>query len=330
MSDPIYIKSDPLYDSNKYMGYFIIGLRGSGKSALVEKYAEKFYCDGRIVVDLWGASGRENLFWGVKGKTQYPCLIVHSPFVDVEIPKGQGKWYAAVSGDESVESIIKRAVLEKRVVCFDQNSYQGFEEECYKKVAEFLSELPRVNMDVVDGRMVVLVREASNLLFAHLKVNDYCKFTRAPFLSLIRESRHNRISFIIDSQRYKDVYSGVRENTDVLLIKRTPVTTLPDDMSWLPKKIKYLRRKAPFRFRYSLFPKLGELKPEEYYAVFPSTNIVKLNFDLPGFYHKREEDNFSRKTGILFKSNGRKPVNNVCRREDGVILFWFQLTQLRE
>ena len=61
------------------------GMRGSGKSALVNHTVERMYNEGFLVLHVWGARSLENLYWSINKncKTNYSKLrIIVNAFYD--------------------------------------------------------------------------------------------------------------------------------------------------------------------------------------------------------------------------------------------------------
>jgi hypothetical protein len=280
---------------NKYHGVAACGQRGFGKSGFVEWAAEQFAKKGRLMLDLFDAGDFENCFWTIPKDTQYKILLVHPHYVTLK--RGRQKFDILPMCDkDGFQNICETAIDEERVVSFGCGFYE--EDHLYTVLAEWINQFPKLTRDILKMDSCVLIREASHMIFSHLRTSENQTFTRKAVLRLIRIARHYRTSFVMDAQRIMDIYAGIRENLDRTIIKRIPIQSLPKLLYWVAKEIDE---------SWSLrgYPHIFDLEPHQYWCVTEGSLSFGTN-PLPSFHHKKPKDDFFDMTGVRVEYDGHE------------------------
>jgi len=289
-----------LINPEVYLGILIIGGRGKGKTVLLERINEEYYEHDFLVCDWWSPRNYENLFYPIpndKRRKPIPIVLIHPEYVDIHIPVDYKDLITPMCDKVGLKEILKLCIDEKRICCFDNTSYDF--DDSYRVLGQMLKELPDINKKHLHADIILSLREVSSLLFSHLKIAKYSEQTRKMLLQTIREARHNNIALNLDTQRFMDVYAGVRDNIDVTLIKNSNPRAFPEQLHWFWNKIDYkhgsdMNNTHKLKL-YNSFPKINKMGVNQYYELWNDYNKphkVK-TVSLPKrFYHKREKDNF--------------------------------------
>jgi len=302
-----------LVTNSKYYGILVVGRRGWGKTSFLEWLAEQYMVQKNfLVVDPWSARDHENLYWCVPGSmgTRYPIILVHPDYVTVKVPVKMRKWVKPMSESLGWTKILATGLKEKRIVCLDNTDYR--EDDAYKACAKLVRELPVINRNKLHTDIFFCLREAGALVFSHLKISKSASETRASILQLIRESRHNRITWIMDTQRYGDIYKGMRDNTDVTIFKKTSRRALPRELQGVWDYINLMFKKTRSR----RWPSLNYLKIDQFYADWADGRFHLESSGMPGFHHKTEKDLFSQITGVTFESEDLDALDGKYGRDE--------------
>jgi len=144
--------------------------------------------------------------------------------------------------------------------------------------------------------------------------------SKKAIFDMIPEMRHMKTWFLGDYQNPDDLYSGVRYQANIVVIKNASRNILGSDWAWLFEKIEYNRQgMIEHRFggsdeRYphvkehldKVRPKIDELPRNKGYITFPNNEIVLETFDMPSFHHKTSLEDFQADTGISWIVNHEK------------------------
>lgn len=269
---------------DKYQGIVVCGQRGWGKSGCLEFLGEQFVKTNRLTLDLFDSGDFESAFWCVPKEKSYPILLVHPNYCALDLSRCN--YDIKVTNDEvGLQAICEQAINEKRIVVFGCGFYE--EEHKYKVLADWFNEFPRLNRDILNTDAIILIREASDVVFSHLKIAENSSLTRKALLRFLRIARHFRTSFIFDCQRIMAIYSGIRHNLDKIIVKRIPKHAIPDLLQWVVKDIdeKYEL------IRPNRFPQIPFLRKNEFYCVTESSYFYGKN-PMPSFLHKEPTHNF--------------------------------------
>ena len=162
-------------------------------------------------------------------------------------------------------------------------------------------------------RMAVCMREFGSVAPSQLKVDQYETLAKKALLGFIRLCRHYNISLIGDYQRQADVFSGIKDQRDIFIFKRSNRDLIPDDWKWLQDYLDSKRQKIIDKYGNNprawgladlKFPKIEDLSNEYCYVVFANNHVKLMKIPMPTFHHKREIDNFENDTGVRWKFIG--------------------------
>ena len=162
-------------------------------------------------------------------------------------------------------------------------------------------------------RMAVCMREFGSVAPSQLKVDQYETLAKKALLGFIRLCRHYNISLIGDYQRQADVFSGIKDQRDIFIFKRSNRDLIPDDWKWLQDYLDSKRQKIIDKYGNNprawgladlKFPKIEDLSNEYFYVVFANNHVKLMKIPMPTFHHKREIDNFENDTGVRWKFIG--------------------------
>jgi hypothetical protein len=251
--------------------YFSLGIRGGGKSSLLEHIAEQYLNEGNSVFDLFGSRDGENLAWlrSEYAKTK-KILLLKGDNVDV-----QSSFPVKLA-----DQVTLRDFEENDIVINASPCYLNMDQEF--SYAAKLTDLLYKRMHY--QRLVFMVcREASNLYYSRLKVSDNQIYAKSQMVYLIREARHMGVGLGLDSIRYLGIDIDLRHVTDYLLLKSQGVQGLSKDLKWLYSYVNagLIRNMNPNRF--IIVSKNGAVG----YGIFPFPE-----------WHKRERENILDSVGI--------------------------------
>ena len=250
--------------------WFVLGVRGSGKSTFLESLAEAHMRRGWGVLDLWGSRDAEGLAWlrspWVK-KMNKKVLLIHGDGVVVDTPKGvMLKHYTELDlmDLEKYDIIISASPL--------YNLVTGEEYTAVNNVVNLIYQ--RLNWR---KKVFVLIREAANLFYSRIKVKKTQTAAKGDIIYLLREARHFGFTLALDTQKFTSIDIDVRSVVDYHVIKSMGFSKLPDDLSWV--------------YRY-LNPNYINRMPPEYFVVVTRTGFLGVGkFDMVP-WHKRPTECF--------------------------------------
>ena len=163
---------------------------------------------------------------------------------------------------------------------------------------------------------------------------DSGKSKKAVF-GFVPEARHFKTWFIADYQDPEDLYSGVKKQANLTIIKRGSRNILGENFKWLFDKVEYdrinLGRKAWKKARnvtkiehlkalenarpdFKKYldqrrPYVDELPDNKAYVTWHNQEIKLINVELPSFHHRQSTEDFLVDTAITWTVNKeKKPV----------------------
>jgi len=256
---------------NKPSTWFVLGLRGTGKSSLLEHVAECYLAEGHSVFDLFGSRDGENLAWlrspHVKDKR---VLLLRGENVDVKCS------FPVIQADR----LTLHDVQNYDIIISSSPLYLNIDQEFLNaaKLTDLLYKRTHWS------RLVYLiVREAANFYYSRLKVSENQVFAKSQMIYLIREARHCGLALGLDSIRYYAIDIDIRNLSDYLILKSQGVLGLPADLKWL----------------YQYFDARVLMKmPPQYFAIITKNGAIGLGcFPYPA-WHKKERENLLELLGI--------------------------------
>ena len=153
--------------------------------------------------------------------------------------------------------------------------------------------------------------------------------SKKAIVDYIPEARHMKTHFIGDYQNPEDLYSGVRHQANIVVIKRASRNILGMDWSWLFEMVikdrfgflkNYFRldiEKPEHSWQYERIPQykdyldyrrpmVDDLPDNLGYITYPNNEIKLIKFDMPSFHHKESFSDFKLDTGIDWTVNMEK------------------------
>ncbi len=310
-------KVDPVIQFKPYFpAYFIIGKKGAGKSALLERMLEIYYRLGYVVLDWNSAFDLESLHWCVpntdKGSdVAFPILLIIPRTTEIisnhrKITTIYGEQVEAVKtiyDDVPLKEIIKTAYEEKRICVFSIYLYKP-EQKGQRKVSEFIKELPTVMRDEVPSYINVALglRELADLSSNRMKTyaGDSEKESKRALNHFSRQARHARTTMILDMQNPDDVYGALVAQEDFILVKRLNKHHIPEKLGWLKKaideKIHYAARH--YMIDSVQYISLDRISNNSFYAIWPDGHFSVHHNKEPTFRHHRTDDDAFELAGI--------------------------------
>lgn len=282
-----------LLELENYQGILIIGHRGSGKSALLEFLGEQFYKAGRLVLDLFDPGNFESCFWCIPRKKAYPILLVHPRYCEVDVSRSPYD-IEVICDDMGLETICRKAIEERRIVCLAGGLYE--EDHKFDLLTYWIKRFRKLNQFKLKTPSAILIREASNVIYSHLRPAKQSSDTRKALLNAIRFCRHFNSSVIFDTQRLMDIYKAIRDNLDRICIKYIPEKNIPSLLE---------NEKQEIEERYYLvkperYPEISYLRNDEFYWTDGTSELYFENNPLPSFRHKDQNDYFDKIADITF------------------------------
>jgi hypothetical protein len=166
-------------------------------------------------------------------------------------------------------------------------------------------------------RVGVVMREFGEVTAAVLKGENQSTMAKKALLDYIRQTRHYNISLIGDYQRPDDVFSGIRDQADIFIIKRSPRKLLGDAWKWMFDDIENRREKIIFKYGLqrgteiadNIVPKIQELGNNYAYVIYINDKYKLWKIPTPHFHHKDREDHFEVVTGLTWIEKAHGKVN---------------------
>jgi len=270
---------------NKPYTWMCLGVRGSGKSALLEHLAELHLAEGHCVLDLFGARSAEGLGW-LRSRWAKPSniLVLTSENCLATVPNASVKPYTQLElEDFDHYNIIINSCI------FYPNIDSEF--EAVNTIIDMLWRRRRWTRLVY-----VIVREAANLMYARMKLAETQSLARTFLAYWLREARHSGASLGLDSQRFMAVDVDIRSLVDFLFLKSQGALGLPKDMFFIYRYIQpgWLQYAKPHQF--AILTRRGDVGV----GVFPLVT-----------WHAKEGEDLPSKLGIhvAFGEAPQKPVD---------------------
>jgi len=251
--------------------WFVLGIRGSGKSSFLESLGCLHLNEGNVVLDLFSSRDGENLGW------------LRSPYAEdkkILLLKAENVDVDSSFECKSVKDVHLSDFENYDIIISSPPFYSSIDSE-FTEIAQLTDKLWR---RLHWRRLVyVIMREASSFIYSRLKVSENQAVALSQVVYLLREARHVGLSLGLDSVRFHSIDINVRDIADFLVFKSQGMNGLPRDLWWL----------------YSLFkPAALQIMPQKNFVILSRTGAVGVGeFSCPE-WHKREKEDLLRKLGI--------------------------------
>lgn len=203
---------------DKFFHLFAYGETGSGKSALLERFAEFMKNEhGKLIIDASG-NAFEGAFWA----RNYDCYLVY-PYLWKADKKNENDNVKEkkLNNRNTWDKILTWAVRYDKVVvlmCEDP-----LESSYLKALVKLLDTL--LKRKFIKVKKVCLLREVSFFAYQHgtLKLSNsrWPRMAKRKFLKYVRTGRIRNNQIMCDAQRLGDVDQMVGDNVAIKAIKRT-------------------------------------------------------------------------------------------------------------
>lgn len=256
---------------NRPSTFFVLGVRGSGKSSFLEHVGEAYLHKGHSILDMFGSRDGEGLAW-------------------LRAPHAKDKKILLICGDnvDVACSVHVKNISKVRLNDFDRYDLLISASPLYSSPSDEFFQVNRLT-DLLYRRLswkklvYVVVREAANLYYSRLRVNKNQLAAKAEATYMIREARHMGVALGLDTLKYTSIDIDVRTVLDYLILKSQGVLGLPDDLQWL----------------YSFFsPHVVRRMPAGNFIIATRQGSLGLG-EFPELeWHKREKENILRSVGL--------------------------------
>jgi len=251
--------------------WFNLGVRGSGKSSLLEHIGEQYLDKGAVIFDLFGSRDGEALAW---------LRSPHAKDKRILLLKGDNVDVDSSFEVKNVEKL-KMADIEKYDLIISASPlYLGVDQEFSNaaKVTDLLYK--RIHWKRI---VYLIMREASNFYYSRLKISESQTVAKANMVYLIRESRHCGLSLALDSVRFYSIDIDIRSLSDYIILKAQGIQGLTRDLKWLYSYVDphLVRKLKPEHL--ILLSRQGSIA----YGVFPEVS-----------WHKKEREDILKAVGV--------------------------------
>lgn len=300
-----------------YPAFFIIGKKGAGKSALLERMLEVYYRESYQIMDMNCAADLESLQWVVPGNdgVAYPILVILPLTTQLKIMSPRmikledGREVEAVKtilDTTPLQEIIREAQSERRVIVFSIHYYDS-EVNGQKRFAHFIKVFPKVVRDHLPRSMkfAIGLREltdlSSNRMLTFAGSGE--KESKRSLNYFSRVARHFRTVLIMDMQDPESVYSQLVAQEDFILVKRLNKNHVPDKLRWLQEDIKLKVDYAKHHYMLDRLDvvSLDRLTNNSFYCVWPDGDYTLEHYSMPGFKHHASDDDALALAGLAIK-----------------------------
>ena len=254
--------------------WFAQGVRGTGKSSLLEYIAMQYMEHNAVILDSFASADGENLAW------------LRAPFIKdlrVCLLKGSNVDVQAPYDVKQVENLGLHDLEKYDLIISARPLYLNKDHEFYS-IGQLTNLLYR--RFHYKRLICLLAREASNLWYSRLKVSEAQADSKAEAIYLLREARHFGISLLLDSLRYLSIDKDIRSLTDRLFLKGQGIERLAEDL----------------RFLYKFFspPFFRNMNPSQFILVCRSGGLAAGHFPYHE-WHKREKEDIIRSVGLTIE-----------------------------
>jgi len=209
----------------------------------------------------------------------------------------------------------KYRTMEIIIRCLGRMMYTHFRPLTEKEVGKPRDKWSRFQRN--HHRVGVVMREFGEVTAAVLKGENQSTMAKKALLDYIRQTRHYNISLICVYQRPDDVFSGIRDQADIFIIKRSPRKLLGDAWKWMFDDIENRREKIIFKYGLqrgteiadNIVPKIQELGNNYAYVIYINDKYKLWKIPTPHFHHKDREDHFEVVTGLTWIEKAHGKVN---------------------
>lgn len=249
--------------------YTNLGLRGSGKSALLEALATHY----DKIIDLFGSRDSEGLAW-CRSPFKDSILFVIGDSVEIS-----SRWPYKKASELTLSD------LKDYKVILSVSAFYGNLDEEFTALNQILYKVlyRRIQWSKI---WFLMVREASNFIYSRIKISRNQSVAKSDFIYLLREARHMGYAVGVDTIRWTSIDKEIRDVSDYIFIKRVGVQGLPKDLRFI--------------YGYVNPASLMNPKPHQFVLLSSRGPIAAGIFSKPP-WHKEEKENLFKELGIQIK-----------------------------
>jgi len=249
--------------------YTNLGLRGSGKSALLEALAMHY----DKIIDLFGSRDSEGLAW-CRSPFKDSILFVIGDSVEIS-----SRWPYKKASELTLSDL-----KDYKVILSASAFYSNLDEE-FNALNQILYKVlyRRIQWSKV---WFLMVREASNFIYSRIKISRNQSVAKSDFIYLLREARHMGYAVGVDTIRWTSIDKEIRDVSDYIFIKRVGVQGLPKDLRFI--------------YGYVNPASLMNPKPHQFVLLSNRGPIAAGVFSKPP-WHKEEKENLFKELDIQIK-----------------------------
>jgi len=273
--------------------WFVVGARNTGKSTLLEHIGLQYLKNGYSVFDMFGSRDGEGLAWLRAPETQDKKILLlknENTFIKFKREKPNVEFLNwrefNVKVLEDYDIVVSASLL-----------YQSIEEEF--RAANFY--LDQVYRNPLRSRKTFLIiREAANLLYARMKLNQNIQSSKGEMAYLTRESRHCNLSLGFDTQKRESVDAEIRSTVDYFLFTAQGSESLPRPLWFVYKFIK---------------PIAMNNLPRGSFAILTRRGSVGVGSFAYHDWHKKDNENILEELGMEVERPELKPEDLIATQE---------------
>lgn len=264
-----YLRDTDTIDFNRPNTFLCVGMRGTGKSSLLESVAVKY----PKIIDIFGSKDNESLGW-CKEESPYKKILF-------------------IIGDNITVNSQYPTVNYKKLTLKDIEKYEVITtcHAFYNTKSEYFVAIQDITQMLCDKRnywnepWALVIRESANYIYSRLQVVKDSNMAKADFIALLREARHSGIAVLVDTIRWTSIDKEVRDVSDYIYIKRVGAIGLPKDLHFL---YKYVNPRAMMKLWKNVFVMLtgtgaiaiGKFTKPEWHKEENENILAKLNIDI--------------------------------------------------
>lgn len=262
-----WLRGSEKVDFKKASTFLVLGMRGSGKSSLLESIASRY----TKIIDIFSSKDSENLAWCKPDSPFKKILFIVGPNVTVT------STWPQIQIDK-----LKLSDFEPYQVIITTSHFYNSSREHFQALQQITSMLWDQRTYWTEPWCVV-IREAANWLYSRLQIVKDSNMAKADFIQCLREARHSGLAVCVDTLRWTSLDKEIRDVSDYVFFKRLGSIGLPKDLHFLYKFVNPLS--------------MMRLRPEVFVTLSSQGNIGYGKFSFPT-WHKLEHENILLKLGI--------------------------------
>jgi hypothetical protein len=255
-----FIRDTEEIDFHRPNTYLCVGMRGTGKSSLLESLGVRY----PKIIDLFGSKDNESLAWCKPDSPYHKILFVIGDNVTVN------SQYPAINYRK-----LTLKDIEKYEVITTCHAFYNTKSEYYVAIQDITTMLCD-KRSYWNDPWALVIRESANYIYSRLQIVKDSNMAKADFIALLREARHSGIAVLVDTIRWTSIDKEVRDVSDFMFFKRVGAIGLPKDLNFL---YKYVNPRAMMKMWKNVF------------VLLTGTGAIATGkFDKP-LWHKEENEN---------------------------------------